>query len=65
LAYPEQSNAAPPPNQYRCVAAYIADLSEDLRREMDQQDPPTVEAMTVLGIPRSEWYRVLLSQQGS
>ena len=41
---------------------YTVDLSEHLRQELGTDDPPTVEAMTMLGIPPSEWYRVLLTR---
>lgn len=44
------------------LAAYISDLSEHLSRELGTENPPTVEVMTALGIPPSEWYRVLLTQ---
>jgi hypothetical protein len=42
---------------------YMTDLSDHLRHELDQKDPPTVEVMTILGIPPSEWYRALLTQR--
>ena len=38
------------------LAAYAADLTEHLRTALNQPDPPTIDVMTVLGIPPSEWY---------
>jgi hypothetical protein len=43
------------------LQAYMADLSEHLRQELGTEDPPTVDVMTALGIPPSEWYRALLT----
>lgn len=43
----------------------MADLSEYLREELrlpHNADAPTAEAMTALGIPPSEWYRLLLNE---
>jgi hypothetical protein len=42
------------------LRAYIADLSEHLRQELGTDNPPTVEAMTALGIAPAEWYRALM-----
>ncbi|CAN5353557.1 hypothetical protein BH11ACT6_BH11ACT6_01810 [soil metagenome] len=45
------------------LRAYMADLTEHLRQELglrDGDNPPTVDAMTMLGIPPSEWYRTIL-----
>jgi hypothetical protein len=44
------------------LRVYTADLSEHLRQELGTDDPPTVEVMTMLGIPPSEWYRLLMTQ---
>jgi hypothetical protein len=43
------------------LRVYMADLTEHLRQEMGIDEPPTVEAMTALGIPPSEWYRAMLT----
>lgn len=42
------------------LQAYVADLTEHLRRELGVDDPPTADVMTALGIPASEWYTALL-----
>jgi hypothetical protein len=46
------------------LAAFISDLGQHLRVELGlgaDQDPPTVDVMTELGIPPSEWYRAILT----
>ena len=48
------------------LAVYMRDLAEHLRQELGipaDENPPTVQAMTALGIPPSEWYRVLLQRE--
>jgi hypothetical protein len=43
---------------------YTRDLSDHLRQVLGpQSDPPTVEVMTMLGIPPSEWYRAVFTQR--
>lgn len=47
------------------LRAYVDELSEHLRRELGlapHEEPPTIEVMTMLGIPPSEWYRALLQR---
>ncbi|CPU34115.1 Uncharacterised protein [Mycobacteroides abscessus] len=46
------------------LAAYMADLTGHLRRELNLaagQEPPTSEVMRAIGAPVSEWYRQMLT----
>lgn len=43
------------------LRAYMADLSEHLCQELGTDNPPTVEVMTALGIPPSDWYRAVMT----
>ena len=45
------------------LGSYIADLTEHLRQELGTGDPPTIEVMTMLGIPPSESFRALLTSE--
>ena len=42
------------------LSSYVTGLTDHLRQELGIEDPPTIEVMTMLGIPPAEWYRLLL-----